>query len=47
MFKATYNGEEGEIIAEYERDGIEYVTMLFVNREQNYIDKKDIVLTSE
>ena len=43
MFKATYNGEEGEIIAEYERDGIEYVTILFADREQNYIRKSDIL----
>lgn len=42
MLKAIYEGREGEIIAEYIRDGIDYVTMLFSDREQNYIKRSDI-----
>ena len=44
MLKAIYNGEEGEVIAEYNQDGIDYVTMIFPDREQNYIKKSEIVI---
>lgn len=43
MLKAIYNGREGEIIAEYSRDGIEYVTMLFSDVEINFIKKDKII----
>ena len=44
MYKATYNGRVGEVTAEYNSDGVDYVTMIFEDVEINWIEKENIIV---
>lgn len=40
MYKVMYNGKIGEVVAEYQQDGIDYITILFDDVEINFIKKE-------
>jgi len=42
MLNTKYNGEDCTVIAEYNQDGIDYVTLLFDDVEMNFI-RKDLI----
>jgi hypothetical protein len=43
MYNAQYNGEDCIIIAEYNQDGIDYVTLLFHDFERNFVPKSEVI----
>lgn len=47
MYKVSYNNRIGEVVAEYERDGVFYVTIVFEDVETNWIPLDDIQIISE